>query len=304
MRRTWGRAGWRTAALAVVASVALSGCQAQSSIVPAHEDAPVVVIETASFAEAEVIGYIYGNALTREGWRVQPRPQSGTGAEVVESVANGEATFTVGFTGSLLRQFDPGSPSVAADEVYPAMMAALPEGVTAGDPAPAEDKPALVVSRNTSETHGLSTMSDLAGRCGEFTMGARAEMLADRELFTEISQTYDCVFARQVALGPNPRVVLDALRSGQIGIGGMRSSDPVLHEGDMVMLDDDDNAITAQHLVPVFRKGSLTEDQLALVNRISGELTTDDVRELLLGIEFGSASAVALADFWLNEHGY
>lgn len=304
MRRTWERAGWRTAALAVVASVAVSGCQAQSSIVPAHEDAPVVVIETASFAEAEVIGYIYGNAFIREGWRVQPRPQSGTGAEAVESVANGESTFTVGFTGRLLRQFDPGSAAVAADEVYPAMMAALPEGVTAGDPAPAEDKPALVVSRNTSETHGLSTMSDLAGRCGEFTMGARAEMLADRELFTGISQAYDCVFGRQVALGPNPRVVLDALRSGQIGVGGMRSSDPVLHEGDMVMLDDDADAITAQHLVPVFRKGSLTEDQLALVNRISAELTTDDVRELLLGIEFGSASAVALADFWLNEHGY
>lgn len=304
MRRTWGRAGWRTTVVAVVAGVAVAGCAAQSSIVPAHEDTPVVVIETASFGEAEIVGHIYGNALKRQGWRVEPRPQSGTQAEVVESVVTGEATFTVGFTGELLEMFDPGSPAVAADEVYPAMMAALPEGVTAADPAPADDAPAYAVTRNTSESYGLRTMSDLAGRCGEFTLGARPEVLADTELTTAVGQTYDCAFAGQVPLGPNPRAVVEALRAGQVGVGVVRSADPVLRPEDVVVLDDDDNAITAQNIVPVFRKGSLSEDQLALVNRVSGELTTDDVRELLLGVEFGTASPVSLADFWLDEHGY
>lgn len=300
MRRTWLRASL----LAVVAGAAATGCATQSSIVPAHVDTPVVVIETASFGEAEIVGHIYGNALTRQGWRVEPRPQSGTQAEAVESLTNGEATFTVGFTGELLRMFDPGSQAVAADEVYPAMMAALPEGVTAADPAPAQDAPAYAVTRNTSETYGLRTMSDLDGRCGEFTLGSRREMLEDTELSAAVGRTYNCVFANQVPLGPNPRVVFEALRAGQIGVGLVRSADPVLHPEDMVVLDDDDNAITAQNIVPVFREGSLSEDQLALVNRVSGELTTDDVRELLLGIEFGTASPVALANFWLDEHGY
>lgn len=304
MRRTWERAGWRTTVVAVIAGVSVAGCASQSSIVPAHEDTPVVVIETASFAEVEIVGHIYGNALKRQGWRVQPRPQSGTQAEAVESVTNGEATFTVGFTGELLQMFDPASPATAADEVYPAMMAALPEGVTAADPAPAEDTPAYAVTRNTSESYGLRTMSDLAGRCGEFTLGARREVLADAELSTSVGQTYDCAFANRVALGPNPRTVSEALRSGEIGVGVVRSADPVLHPEDMMVLDDDDNAITAQNIVPVFRKGSLSEDQLALVNRVSGELTTDDVRELLLGVEFGTAPPVSLADFWLDEHGY
>lgn len=304
MRRTWGQAGWRTAVLAVVAGVAAAGCQAQSSIVPAHEDTPLVVIETASFAEAEVVGHIYGNALKRQGWRVENRPQSGTEAEAVESVTSGDATFTVGFTGELLRMFDPSSTAVTADEVYPAMMAALPEGVTAADPAPAEDAPAYVVSRNTSESMGLSEMSDLTGRCGELTVGARPEVLADQALVKAVGATYNCSFAGRVPLGPNPRAVRDALQSGQVGVGVVRSTDPILDEGDMVMLDDDDDAITAQNLVAVFRKGSLSEDQLTMVNKVSGELTNDGVRELLVGIEFGSASPIALADFWLDEHGY
>lgn len=308
MRRSGHRAGVpagvRALAIAGAAVVGLSGCQAQSSIVPAHVSDPVVVIETASFGEAEIVGHIYSNALLRSGSRVTDRPQSGTQAEVVESVIAGDATFTVGFTGELLRMFDPGSTALEADEVYAAMMAALPEGVTAADPAPAEDAPVYVVSRHTAQTSGLRTMSDLAGRCGEFALGARQEVLVDRELATAVGGTYDCGFGRRVALGSDPRAVFEALRAGEIGVGLVQSSDPILAPEDMVPLDDDEDAILAQHLVPVFAKGSLSEDQLSLVNRVSGELTTEDVRELLLGVEFGTSTPVDLANYWLDSHGY
>ncbi|MDX2355756.1 glycine betaine ABC transporter substrate-binding protein [Dietzia sp. PP-33] len=304
MRRTGELVGVRALAAVGTLAVALGGCQAQSSIVPAHVPDPVVVIETASFGEAEIVGHIYTNALMRSGSRVTARPQSGTQDEVVESVVDGDSTFTVGFTGELLRTFDPGSSAVRDEDVYAAMVAALPEGVTAADPAPAEDAPVYVVTRHTSETNGLRAMSDLAGRCGEFTLGARQEALTDRELATAVGGTYDCGFGRRVAMGPNPREVFEALRAGRIGVGLVQSTDPILDPDDMVPLDDDENAIPAQHLVPVFRKGSLSEDQLALVNRISGELTTEDVRELLLGVEFGTATPVELANYWLDSHDY
>lgn len=303
MRQSRVRTGWY-AALALLAGTAVAGCSTQSSIVPAHEDAPVVVVETASFAEAEIVGHIYGNALSRKGWRVQPRPQSGTSDDAVDAVVDGGATFTVGFTGELLHRFDPGSGAVSPDEVYTAMMAALPEGVTAADPAPAQDAPSFVVTRNTSRVYTVTSMSDLTGLCSGFTLGAREEVLEDAELMSAVERTYDCEFGTEVALGANPRAVAEALRAGRVSVGVVRSSDPVLRSDDLVVLDDDDEAIVAQNIVPVFRKGSLTEDQLELVNRVSGELTTDDIRELLVGVEFGTASPVSLADFWLDEHGY
>lgn len=294
----------RTVAVAGICAMVLSGCQAQSSIIPANEPDPVVVVETASFGESEIVGLIYGNALSRAGYRVTPRAQAGDQDDVIDAVTTGEATFTVGFTGELLGRFDPGSAARASDEVYAAMMAALPEGVTAADPSAAEDAPVYVVTRHTAETGDLRSMSDLAGDCGGYTLGGRAEVLADADLATSVGSTYDCGFGDRVALGSNPRAVFDALRAGEIGVGLVQSADPVLHPEDMVPLDDDDDAIRAQHLVPVFRKGGLSEDQLRLVNRISGELTTDDVRELLLGVEFGTATPVGLADFWLDQNGY
>lgn len=304
MRRTERRVGARAVALAAVVAAGLSGCQAQSSIVPAHDPDAVVVVGTASFGEAELVGHIYANALVRSGSRVRSLPQSGTQDEVLDAVAAGETTFTVGFTGELLRRYDPGATAAGADEVYAAMMAALPEGVTAADPAPAEDSPAYVVTRNTAETRDLRTMSDLRGRCGEFALGARREALDDRALAMAVGTAYDCSFGRREALGPNPRAIADALRTGRIGVGLVQSADPILHGDDLVALDDDRDAIPPQNVVPVYRKGSLSEDQLTLVNRISGELTTDDVRDLLVGVEFGTATPVDLANYWLDEHGY
>ena len=302
MRRTATRPGPRAGIAVLTLALGLTGCQAQSSIIPAHEPDPLVVIETASFAESEIVGHIYANALSRSGWRVAPRPQSGTQDEVMDSVVAGDATFTLGFTGELLRRYDRGADDTASEDVYTAMMAALPEGVTAADPAPAEDAPVYVVTRHTSETRGLRTMSDLAGRCGELTLGARQEALADRELATSVGAGYECGFGNRVPMGSDPRAVFEALRDGEIGVGLVQSADPILAPDDMVPLVDDDEVILAQQLVPVFRKGSLSEEQLEMVNRISGELTTDDVRELLLGVEFGTATPVGMANYWLDQH--
>lgn len=296
--RPWGRLG---VALLLV-PLAATACQEDSSVISPHNPDPLVVIATADFGEAELAGSILSTALVREGYRVRLESRSGTQEQVMQKVERGDATLTVGFTGELLQRYDPASTVTSSGDVYAAMTAALPEGLTAADASPTEDAPTLVVSRNTSDTQNLQTMSDLRGKCGEFAVGARPEMLADTSVTDALASGYDCTFGRQVPLDTNPRSVEEALRSGRIGVGMMQSSDPVLSSDDMVSLDDDEDAIRAQNLVPVYRKGELSEDELTLVNRISGELDTDSMRELLRGIEFGSASSADLANYWLDKH--
>ena len=308
MLRTQQRGGVGRGAATVVAALTLlaplTGCQTGDSVIATHSDDPLVVIETADFGEVELVGAILSNALTREGYRVSLRSQAGTQEQVLDAVTSGDADLTVGFTGELLARHDRSSTARSSEEVYTAMMAALPEGVTAGDPAPAEDAPAYVVSRHTSETLGLRVMSDLAGRCGQLGLGARAEVLADTELSQQVGQAYDCSFGRREELPSNPREVARALESGRVGVGVVQSTDPVLSLPDMVRLTDDAEAITAQNLVPVFAKGSLSRGQLDLVNRIFGELTDEGLQELLRGVEYGTATPAALATYWLDEHGY
>src|SRR5699024_12603270 len=116
MRRTATRPGPRAGIAVLTLALGLTGCQAQSSIIPAHEPDPLVVIETASFAESEIVGHIYANALSRSGWRVAPRPQSGTQDEVVESVVGGGASFTRGVTRERLRRYERGGGATGSED--------------------------------------------------------------------------------------------------------------------------------------------------------------------------------------------
>ena len=71
MRRTATRPGPRAGIAVLTLALGLTGCQAQSSIIPAHEPDPLVVIETASFAESEIVGHIYANGAGG-GWLLVP----------------------------------------------------------------------------------------------------------------------------------------------------------------------------------------------------------------------------------------
>lgn len=301
-----GRGRRTAAALAPLLATAVlaAGCQTTGSVIPAHDRDPVVTIATADFAEVELVGRIVASALSRAGYRVTLDSRSGPQDRVVDSVAEGRATFTVGFTGELMSRYDPSATARSSADVYAAMTAALPEGLTAGDAAPAEDAPAYVVSKNTSDTAGLRRMSDLRGRCGEFALGARRSVLDDAGLSAAVGTGYDCSFARREVLPDNPREVARALQEGRVGIGVVQSTDPVLSLPDMVALPDDLDVVTAQNLVPVFAKGSLTEDQLTLVNKVFGELTSEDLQELLRGPEYGTGSPADLGNYWLDKHGY
>ena len=63
-----------------------------------------------------------------------------------------------GFTGRLLHRFDPESAARSAEQVYRAMVGALPEGDGRGRPRPAaEDKPALAVTEETANAWGVAT---------------------------------------------------------------------------------------------------------------------------------------------------
>ena len=292
---------WAVVPTALVLSAVLAGCQTESSIVSTHSPAPLVTIATAEIAESEIVGQIYAEALSRADYRVRTIPLQGDSAGALRALMDGDATFTIGFTGDLMHRFDPQADASADEDVYAAALAALPDGLTAADASPATDEPVYAVSRNTSESLGLTSLSDLEGNCGGLSLGARQEVLADGTLTSTVEEAYDCTFARRQALPTDPRLVVEALRAGTVSVGVMQSADPALEGDDIVVLDDDQDAITSQQLVPVYRKGSLSEGQLRLVNRISGQLTTEDVRELVRGAEFGTASATGLANYWLDD---
>ena len=85
---------------------------------------------------------------------------------------SGEFTVVPAFTGKVLQRLQPGAAALSDAQVYRAMIAALPEGVLAGDyTTAAEDKPALLVTGATAKAWGGSELSELPGRCEGLVLG-------------------------------------------------------------------------------------------------------------------------------------
>ena len=62
----------------------------------------------------------------------------------------------------LLQYFDKTATAVTPDEVYAALKAALPGDLTVLEKSSAEDKDAVVVTKETADKYNLTSIADLA----------------------------------------------------------------------------------------------------------------------------------------------
>lgn len=281
-----------------------AGCAVPNPIIPTHENQPVITVAVAETIEHEIVTQLYAFALSRAGYRVQIGQPQGDSAAAYAAVTSGQASMTVVYTGDVVRRAPGGADAPAplnpADS-YAAMLAALPPSLTAGEPSRAEDKPAAVVSRNTSITWGLRTMSDLSGRCEQLRLASTPAIALEDDIRSAL-RGYDCQFASVDNSKPRPRDVVDALRAGTAGVGLVYSTDPVLYPDDIVTLTDDQHLVAAENMVPVFATGMLNDEERDVIDAVSAVLTTDDVTTLNAQVESGRVPVVAVVTNWLTDN--
>lgn len=302
--RTMHRGGAALAAAALIGA-SVAGCAVPNEVIPTHEKTPVVSFAQAETIEHEIVTQLYAYALRNAGYRVEVLAPQGDTAAAFSAVADGEATFTVAYTGDVvMRANAAGSDTapVSAAQAYSTMLEVLPDGMEAGSASAAQDKPAVVVSENTSRTWGLRTMSDLAGRCGDLRLATTPAVALEDDIRSAL-RGYDCEFASVDNAFARPGDVTEALRAGTAGAGLVYSTDPVLFPGDMVTLADDQERVAAQSLVPVFAADSVNTEQRTLIEKVSRALTTEEVASLNAAVESGRVPVVGAVVYWLDQHG-
>lgn len=266
------------AALGLVALV-LSGCAGE-------RPADSIAVGAGPDPESQVLAHIYAGALRTAGAahvEVLDDPLAG--------LDSGDATVVPGFTGELLTTFEPSAKELSDEDVYEALLAALPEGLTAGDYGPAEDKPALAVSEATADAWGDTDLTSLAGRCKGLTLGA-----GDGQHPTGVGK---CRLPRPLEFSDSA-VLFNALKAGQVEAVWTSTADPALPE-DAVVLSDETPLLRAENVVPLFRRNLLTEPQVLAINRIAGELDNDGLKDLRRAVADGAQPRQA-AEAWLAEH--
>lgn len=299
----------RLSALGAAALLALTACSDPDDVEgdeveETQETTGSVSIGSADFPESEIIAEIYAQALEAEGMEVERNFQIGAREVYLPAMENGEIDLLPDYTGNLLSYLDPETTATSAEDIEAELPEALPEGLDILYPAPAENKDSLNVTPEFAEENDLESIGDLAELDG-VSLAANPEF-AERSYgipgMEEIYGITDVDFTA-ISDGGGPATV-QALLDGTVDVADIYTTTPAIEENDLVTLEDPEEMIAAQHVVPVVRADAMDEQAVDVLNQLSVSLTTEALMEMnALNSGDDVEEPATIAADWLEENG-
>ncbi|MGI9155181.1 MAG: glycine betaine ABC transporter substrate-binding protein [Marmoricola sp.] len=121
-----------------------------------------LTVGSANFSENVILANIYAQALKAQGATVSTKLNIGSREKYFAGLKSGSLDLFPEYTGTLLQFIDKGASATSPQDVYAALGKALPTGLVALDMAAAQDSDAVVVTKQTAQKYGLSSIADLA----------------------------------------------------------------------------------------------------------------------------------------------
>ena len=298
--------------LALVAALvlALAGCDRGQAPPPPPEDParPTIRLASFDFPESELLGQVYGQALSQHGFPVEQVVQLGSREVVAPALEQGKVDMVPEYLGSALNFLNDRDRVATADprQTHARLEQAFaPRGVSVLAFAPALDRNGFVVSGDLARSHHLERISDLAPLARQLVIGGPPECPQRPLCLKGLQEVYRLSFARFESM-PSRAVTAAALQTGEIDVGMIDTTDPsLLRPGaDLVQLADDRRLQPADNVVPVLRRELLDlygPPLVSLVNAVSAQLTTVELTKLNLQVADGRPAADAAAA-WLQAH--
>lgn len=297
------------AATAATAALILTACSDPAEVdqEEGSEDAAAagsITVGSAAFPENEIIAEVYAQALESGGYTVERSFQIGAREVYLPAMVNAEVDVLPEYTGNLLsaQENDPGLTS--AEDIEDALPDALPEGLEILQPAPAENKDSLNVTPEFSEENGVTSIPDLAD-LDSVSLAANPEFAERSYGIPGMESIYGItdVDFTPINDGGGPGT-LRALLDGTVDVADIYTTTPSIAENDLVTLEDPEDMIAAQHVVPLIRSEGVDEEARSILDQVSEALTTEAL------VDFNARNSgdnpqepAQIAEEWLAEQG-
>jgi osmoprotectant transport system substrate-binding protein len=258
-----------------------------------------------NFSESSVLANIYGKALAKKGWTVKYKLNLGAREVVEPALEKGDIDLYPGYAATevtFLKGTATTDPKATVDALNTILGAKSLKALT---PAAAQDQNAFVLSKDGAAKFGNPTkLSDLASKNGQLVMGGPPE--CPQRPFCEkgLQDKYGLQFKSFKPLDAGGPLTKAALDHGDIDLGLLFSSDGSIAAKGYVVLADDKGLQNADNVVPVVRTATVNSDAQAVLNDVSGKLTTTDLAGLNKKVDIDKSDPDQVATDWLSSHGY
>ncbi|OMH35044.1 ABC transporter substrate-binding protein [Tersicoccus sp. Bi-70] len=243
--------------------------------------ADTVVIGSANFPESQIVAEIYAGAINGAGAKASTKPNIGSREVYIKALTEGSIDVVPDYSGNLLTYFDKSATQVSADDIAKALPGKLPSGLKALNASKAEDKDAMVVTKATAEKYSLKSIEDMGKVCDQLTIGGPPEFQERAYGLPGLKSKYNCTpkAFEPYSDGGGP-VTQKALLEDKVQVADIFTTTPAIKDNDLVVLEDPKNNFIAQQVLPVIKDGKLSSQATDALNKVSAQLTTDDLINL------------------------
>ncbi len=300
-------------ALAVAAAlVVMTGCAStdptedatQATDAPATAEVTKVVVGSFAFPESEILGNIYAIALENAGFEIETKFNLGPRQTTIPALEDGSIDLMPEYNGNLLFFYDTESAARSTEEVDAELATKVPAGFQVLNSSSAEDKDAYVVTQAMADEFGLATIGDLA-KIEPFSLGSNPQFGELPYGIPGLASVYGVTDVTFVPIedfgGPD---TVKALVDNAVQVADIYTTSPALVEENLFVLGDPENLIAAQNVIPLLNSNIYSDELAAVLNEISGALTTEDLIALRTRVEGDEkAQASTAAQEWLEAEG-
>jgi osmoprotectant transport system substrate-binding protein len=290
-------------AIVLLAALALASCGGSDS--GPKNDAMPVRIGTTNFAENEILGELYKQALEAKGLRVELQAAIGPREQTILALRGGFIDMYPEYIGVFLSEVHnvvdrPESPQAAYEL---AKKLEQPKGFTLLAQTKLSNDNALAVLKSVGERRHIDSIDDLKGlRPGE-RVGVAPEFLTRFEGLIGLRRLY--------GLRPRTKTVdvpdgaqYPQLDDGRVVAASVFTTDRQLASGRYTLLDDPKGVFATNHVAPLISRKALDAHgpQLAeTLDAVSALLTTPVMQEL--NAREAKQTPKVVADAFLRAHG-
>ncbi len=298
----------RTALVALV--LACLGAVACTSTTPDAErpsdtgKGTIVIGVSGAFAENQIVAEMYASVLDHAGYTVE-RQFDLRSREISQSaLESGQIDLKPEYLSSLLLFLDPNADHSNDPAAVATQDAELlgSRGISVLAPSPAQDTNTFVANAETAQRFGLTSMTSLAAVANQLVLGAPPECPQRPFCLAGLRDAYGILFYDFEPLDAGGPQTVAALKSNEVQIGLLFSTDPSIGANGFVPLVDDKHLQDPENITPVIRTEKLNDEIGRLLDRVSAELTTENVTTLVGKVVIDGQDVATVAKDFLTAH--
>ncbi|MCL2696448.1 MAG: hypothetical protein FWE74_00030 [Oscillospiraceae bacterium] len=261
-----------------------------------------VVVGAKDFTEQYIIGYML-TLLIEDNTDIIVTYKSDLASDVLfAATRTGAVDLYMEYTGTVYGSFLRFSDVKSYEETYEISARELMERYSLRmlDPLGFNNTFALAVRADTAVEHNLKTISDLAEVSPDFVLGGFAEFFNRHDGLPNLKITYDMTFKEERVV--NPASHYQALINDEIQVLEVYSTDGMLIESNLVVLEDDKQFFPPYHGAIIIRDDTAEKypELLEVLNKLVGLLTDEIMRDLNYKVNVEGEYAKDVAENFLR----